>query len=125
MDPSVASAFDRAAESIAADARGDEMSAAQLQDLMWQDVGLFRDATPLARAVRRLDAAWHQAADGAETRAETLSGEDWRVLSLVTVGRLIARAALRRQESRGAHFRLDYPERDDRCWQRRIMETRG
>jgi L-aspartate oxidase len=43
----------------------------------------------------------------------------------VTVGRLIAWAALRRQESRGGHFRLDYPERNDSRWKRRLMETVG
>jgi len=32
-------------------------------------------------------------------------------------------AALRREESRGGHFRLDYPERNDSLWKRRIMET--
>src|SRR5262249_49345487 len=33
--------------------------------------------------------------------------------SVLTVGRLIARAALRRQESRGGHYRLDFPKKDD------------
>jgi succinate dehydrogenase/fumarate reductase flavoprotein subunit len=42
---------------------------------------------------------------------------------VITVGRLIARAALRREESRGGHFRLDFPERNDYQWKRRIMET--
>ncbi len=43
-------------------------------------------------------------------------------MNLLTVARLIARAALRREESRGAHYRDDYPQRDDINWLRRIAE---
>ena len=124
IDASVPASFDRVVDAAGASARGESLSAAQIQDLMWQDVGLFREAGALASAVRRLETAWQHASARAEAQADALSREDWRALSLVTVGRLIARAALRREESRGGHFRLDYPQRDDVHWKRRILETR-
>jgi L-aspartate oxidase len=46
-----------------------------------------------------------------------------RLSSLVTVGLLIARAALRRDESRGGHFRTDFPHRDDIHWQKHIADV--
>ena len=48
--------------------------------------------------------------------AWSFDAEDWRRFNLLTVARLIARAALRREESRGGHFREDFPARDDLHW---------
>ena len=90
---------------------------------MWRDVGLFRDRAGLERALEVLEPAWH-ALDARLRDGEPLDAAGWRTASIITVGRLIARAALRREESRGGHYRSDFPDRDDIHWKRRISETR-
>jgi L-aspartate oxidase len=97
--------------------------ASELSSSLWQDVGLFRDRGGLMRALDVFEPAW-RALDARLRQEETLAPEEWRTASVITVGRLIARAALRREESRGGHYRSDFPDRDDVHWKRRISETR-
>ena len=90
---------------------------------MWRSAGLFRDGVGLASAVATLEAAWR--ADDARLRDGAVQdAAGWRRTSVLTVGLLIARAALRRTESRGGHYRTDCPQRDDIHWKRRVSETR-
>jgi L-aspartate oxidase len=87
----------------------------QVRQLMWMSVGLFRTKEGLNAAVQALEgAAASTPPDGADL---------WRQRNLVTVARLIARAALRREESRGGHFRADFPERDDSRWRIHVTDT--
>jgi succinate dehydrogenase/fumarate reductase flavoprotein subunit len=97
-------------------------AARRLQRAMWRDVGLFRNRAGLEAAVGELEATW-RSLDAWMANDRPLDGDGWRIASILTVGRLIARAALRREESRGAHYRDDFPVRDDIHWQRRISET--
>ena len=115
----------RGSETVSATVSRGPIAAEEIQDLMWQKVGLFREAGGLHEAVDRLDAGWTTVIERIEREPASMTPEDWRVASILTVGRLIARAALRREESRGGHYRLDHPDRDDRLWKQRIMETRS
>ena len=90
---------------------------------MWRDAGLFRTRQGLETATRTLDGAWQETEP--ELRDAALDGNGWRTVSLLTVARLIAGAARRREESRGAHYREDYPQRDDVHWKRRITDQRA
>jgi succinate dehydrogenase/fumarate reductase flavoprotein subunit len=94
-----------------------------IRELMWRDVGLFREGHPLLRAVATLEETW-TAVEQQLHSGRDLDADAWRAVNLATVARLIARAAERRQESRGAHYREDHPQRDDIHWKRRVTETR-
>ena len=101
---------------------GQGPTAEQIQDLMWRNVGLFRDRDGLSSALAILEDAW--TADDARVRdGQPQDAAAWRHTSVLTVAMLIARAALRREESRGGHYRTDFPKRDDVHWQRRVSET--
>ena len=98
------------------------LSTVAVRDLMWKAAGLFRSRERLQGAVARLDRVY--AIEREQVRAKSTDGDRWRHLNLVTVARLIARAALRREESRGGHFREDFPERDDRHWKVHVVDRR-
>lgn len=78
----------------------------QIQEIMWRNVGIVRSRQTLQRAIEQLD----------ELKAILPSDSCRRcheAQSIWQTGMLIARSALARLESRGAHYRMDYPDHDD------------
>jgi fumarate reductase flavoprotein subunit len=86
----------------------------KLYEVMWHKVGITRDAAGLEEATRELaglEGELDREAVGDRNRAFNLTWHDWMNLkSLTAVSRVIAAAALARRDSRGAHFRTDFPE---------------
>lgn len=91
-----------------------------LRSIMWRNVGIERDADLLTDAVEVIK-FWGRYVMDKVFEAPA----DWQAQNMLTVGMLIASAALARHESRGVHFRTDYPLIDDAHWQRNIILRRG
>ena len=83
-----------------------ESQISALQELMWRDVGIVREAKRLRSAIAALKDLQGQLPE-AHCRRE------WEAHNLAAIAQLITRAALAREESRGAHYRLDYPAHND------------
>lgn len=87
----------------------------RLREMMWRDGGIRRDRAGLERALAELAGFKEEAAGLGLDLPERVRDVLELRLALITAG-LILQAALRREESRGAHFRKDFPEQDDARW---------
>ncbi len=86
-----------------------------LQNLLWNNVGIVRDGEGLKEAINILG-SWEQSLPQPTTR------QSFELANLITTGRLMAEAALLREESRGAHYRTDFPKHSEE-WLRHIIIT--
>ncbi|PYX37630.1 MAG: hypothetical protein DMG75_06400 [Acidobacteria bacterium] len=78
----------------------------EIQDLMWKDVGIVRSRTGLKGAIQHLEQLSVRLAHPRTRRS-------YEARNIHTASLLVARSALAREESRGAHYRTDYPTHND------------
>jgi len=105
-------------EETGAESRSDQLAMEKLLNslrrLMWSKVGIIRNREGLLSSITQLE-KWEERLQGrCQTRREL------EIQNMVTVGRIVAMAALQRAHSLGAHFRSDFPE-ELSGWDRHIQ----
>jgi L-aspartate oxidase len=99
-----------------------------LRSLMWRNVGVERTGDRLAETLDIIAFWGRYVMDKTFTPVDSGNGltatAGWELQNMLTVCYLIATAAAERTESRGSHYRLDYPERDDAHWRKNLLWKR-
>ena len=91
-----------------------------LRSLMWRAAGIERERSHLETAEETVD-FWC----GYIMDKQFADPRGWQIQNMLTVAKLVVQAARQRTESRGVHYRTDFPERDDKQWRRHITFRRG
>ncbi|NLN87398.1 MAG: L-aspartate oxidase [Syntrophomonadaceae bacterium] len=91
-----------------ADAKG------EMQATMWNEVGIIREQTGLKKAGAKIEQLYRSLTRGDDPLTYM------EMVNMLTVARVVIQAALWRRESRGGHFRSDYPQRDDLNWMKHV-----
>lgn len=93
---------------------------AALRSLMWRNVGIERDKKRLVEAKNMINYWCNYVLD-----KEFLSPAGWEVQNMLTVASIVTEMAEKREESRGVHYRKDFPSKDDKEWGRQITIRRS
>jgi L-aspartate oxidase len=86
---------------------GLEETITQIQDLMWKELGIVRTRAGMEKAVKTLE-------EMAPKLAHPKTRRGHEAANLHLAASLVARSAMAREESRGAHYRMEYPDHDDK-----------
>jgi L-aspartate oxidase len=90
----------------------------KIRDLLWRQVGIMRDGKDLAGAIAQLQAI-------ELPKCDKPGRHEYEVRNLHSLALLMARSALAREESRGSHYRSDFPYRDDEKFGKHSIVQKG
>ncbi len=82
---------------------------------MWDKVGIIRNSSDLKKAQQKINEWKYLLGLGLKTV------EEFELANLIILADLVTNSALQREESRGAHYREDFPDRDDVNWKKHII----
>ena len=91
-----------------------------LKSMMWRSAGVRRDRESLTSAAAMIE-NWCQYV----LPRQFSDPEGWELQNMLVVSRLMIQAALEREESRGVHLRVDFPQVDDLNWRRHLVWRRS
>jgi len=93
-----------------------EKAVEEIRDLMWGAAGIIRDGSTMRKTLEYLA--------GLNYTPRDMKREAFELCNMLQNSKLILHAALKRTESRGAHFRSDFPEKDEVNWRKHICIQR-
>ncbi|WP_369144906.1 L-aspartate oxidase [Streptomyces sp. R44] len=95
----------------------------RIQRIMTAGAGVLRSEASLREAAEALEALHSDAVAGGDddSKAAEPGVDSWETTNLLCVARVLVAAALRREETRGCHWREDHPERDDAEWRKHLV----
>lgn len=92
----------------------------KMEEIMWEHVAIFRTGEGLQKAVEELEELYKESSNVKLINKEKFGNpeleEAYRVPKMIKIALCVAYGALKRTESRGAHYREDFPKRDDANW---------
>ena len=91
----------------------------EVKETMWKNVSVVRRGDKLAEAVEKL-LGYRKLLNSRLNVGENRLIEALELRNMIDVGLAIAKTALTRRETRGSHYRVDYPSRDDSRWMKMI-----
>lgn len=99
----------------------------ELQETMRANVGVFREEGIMNKAVEKIDELKERAENiGIDDKSKSFNTdivEAFEFKNILLIAEIIAKGAILRKESRGAHYRNDFPERDDENWLKHTLVT--